>query len=93
MLFQNDSVTSMLCRMVGVLGPFPPSMLARGRHSAKHFTPDCMLYERVKAPGGRGHMHTCLHPKMTSLRHRLHVDDEVRARAERLGRARAVLRR
>jgi hypothetical protein len=25
-LFQNDSVTSMLCRMVGVLGPFDPKV-------------------------------------------------------------------
>jgi len=36
-LFQNDSVPSMLARIIGIFGPFPADMLARGRHAHKYF--------------------------------------------------------
>ena len=36
-LFQNDSLPSMLARIIGIFGPFPADMLARGRHAHKYF--------------------------------------------------------
>lgn len=37
-LFQNDSVQSMLARMIGILGPFPEELLLFGRDVPKYFT-------------------------------------------------------
>ena len=34
-LFQNDSVAAMLARISAIVGPFPETILARGRHSHK----------------------------------------------------------
>ena len=36
-LFQNDSVPSMLARISGICGPFPREMLQTGRHAHKYF--------------------------------------------------------
>jgi len=44
-LFRNDSVQTMLCRMMGLKGAFPSHMLASGRDSLKYFTPQGMVYE------------------------------------------------
>ena len=35
-LLQNDSVVTMLARMIGILGAVPPPMLARGRDVPKY---------------------------------------------------------
>jgi len=70
-LFQNDSLATMLARIVGILGPFPQRMLERGRHTHKFFVGDTP-YER-DASGA-----ICLlRPKPSSLRHRLHSDDKL----------------
>lgn len=37
-LFQNDSLVTLLARVVGILGPFPNRMLANSRHVGKYFT-------------------------------------------------------
>ena len=71
-LFQNDSVPSMLSRIVGILGPFPEGMLQRGRHAHKYFLPNGAVYERDAA-----NRPCLLEPKMSPLRHRLHTDDEL----------------
>ena len=71
-LFQNDSVPSMLSRIVGILGPFPDGMLQRGRHAHKYFLPNGAVYERDAA-----NRPCLLEPKMSPLRHRLHTDDEL----------------
>ena len=70
-LFQNDSVPSMLARIIGIFGPFPADMLARGRHAHKYFA-NGVVFERDRH--GRVEL---LQPKPSPLRHRLHTDDEL----------------
>ena len=66
-LFQNDGVASMLARCVGVLGPFDPALLRRGRHAAKFFTKSGLIYERDERSGEL----RVFEPKRTTLRARL----------------------
>jgi serine/threonine protein kinase len=51
-LFPNDSVQTLLARVVGLFGPFPDSLLRRGRFAHKFFTADRLVYERPGQPGG-----------------------------------------
>lgn len=66
-LFQNDSVPTMLSRITGILGPFPESVLSNGRDSGKYFTLSNIVYER----DDEGNFHL-IFPKKTNLRSRLH---------------------
>ena len=66
-LFQNDSVATMLSRITGILGPFPESILANGRDTGKYFTLSNIVYERDD--DGAFHL---IFPKKTDLRTRLH---------------------
>jgi len=61
----------MLARISGILGPFPPEMLMRGRHAHKYFV-EGVVYEQDRS--GKNHL---LQPRITSLRKRLHTDDEL----------------
>ena len=70
-LFQNDSVAAMLARITSIVGPFPETMLLRGRHAHKYFV-DGMVYER-----DRTGLPYLLRPKATSLAARTHTDDEL----------------
>ena len=70
-LFQNDSIASMLSRISAIVGPFPEHMAADARHAGKYFV-DGMVYER----DGNGTPYV-LKPKPTSLRARCHTDDEL----------------
>ena len=70
-LFQNDSVAAMLARISSIVGPFPETMLLRGRHAHKYFV-DGMVYER-----DRTGLPYLLRPKATSLAARTHTDDEL----------------
>jgi hypothetical protein len=45
-LFQNDSLATLLARVVGILGPIDPALLAKGKDTHKFFTKNHMLYER-----------------------------------------------
>lgn len=56
-LFQNDSLAAMLARIIGILGPFPRKMLARGRHTHKFFR-NGDVFEREN---GKTYL---LHPKV-----------------------------
>jgi len=47
-LFQNDSVQTMLARIQGVLGPFPEESLGRAKDTARYMTPNNIVYERVR---------------------------------------------
>ena len=47
-LFQNDSVQTMLARIQGILGPFPEKSLSAARDTAKYMTPNNIVYERVR---------------------------------------------
>ena len=68
-LFQNDSIATMLARLVAILGPFPAEMIDEGRHASSFFSNN-EIYEIDES----GHLHI-LKPKETSLYHRLHTDD------------------
>ena len=66
-LFQNDSVPTMLSRITGILGPFPETVLSNGRDTGKYFTLSNIVYERDD--DGSFHL---IFPKKTNLRSRLH---------------------
>lgn len=66
-LFQNDSLASLLARCVGIVGPFDPRLLARGRYSSRFFTRSGLVYERDKDTGA---LHV-LQPKKSTLASRL----------------------
>jgi serine/threonine protein kinase len=66
-LFQNDSVATMLSRIIGILGPFPEPVLTKGRDTGKYFTLSSVVYERDD--DGSFHL---IFPKKTNLRNRLH---------------------
>mmetsp|Transcript_15167 Transcript_15167/g.27463 ORF Transcript_15167/g.27463 Transcript_15167/m.27463 type:complete len:1219 (-) Transcript_15167:76-3732(-) len=51
--FQNDSIVSMLSRIESICGPFPRHMIAKGRQSARFFTPSGLLYESVASEAGQ----------------------------------------
>ena len=68
-LFQNDSIASMLCRIEGILGPYPQFMLDTGPESAKYFNLAGIVYERNEEEGS----FSLLYPKKTTLRARLHL--------------------
>jgi serine/threonine protein kinase len=68
-LFQNDSVPTMLSRITGILGSFPPHVLINGKDSGKYFTLSNIVYERDE--DGSFHL---IFPKKTMLSSRLHLD-------------------
>ena len=76
-LFQNDSLASLLARCVGILGPVDPELLARGRYSSRFFTRNGLVYERDKDTGA---LHV-LQPKKTTLAARLGFDPAKMAEA------------
>ncbi len=49
-LFPNDSVQTLLARMIGLLGPIPDSMLHRGRYTHRFFTSERIVFERAIDP-------------------------------------------
>lgn len=71
-LFQNDSLATLLARVVGILGPIDPEVLAKGRDTHKYFTKNHMLYERNQETDQLEY----LIPKKTSLSHRLPMGDQ-----------------
>jgi len=66
-LFHNESVPTLLARIVAVLGPFDREMLKKARYAHNFFTKDCSLYEKHDSVPG----FTFLKPKHTTLRSRL----------------------
>merc|ERR1712070_417727 len=72
-LFQNDSIQTLLARIIGIVSPVPRVMLEEGRYTEKYFTKNYTLFEKV---ADRADKYAFLYPKKTSLRHRMHCDDE-----------------
>jgi serine/threonine protein kinase len=70
-LFQNQSVPTMLIRMTSILGPVPVNMLLLGTAVNKYFLSGKMVFERTGAKGTV----TIMRAKKTSIKHRLHSDD------------------
>mmetsp|Transcript_68350 Transcript_68350/g.193685 ORF Transcript_68350/g.193685 Transcript_68350/m.193685 type:complete len:753 (+) Transcript_68350:41-2299(+) len=83
-LFQNDSVQSLLARVVGIIGPIPRAMMAAGRFVPQYFTQDGRLYreipvspeEAASTPPELQQRIQLLLPKRSSLRQRMRTDDE-----------------
>ncbi|KAF8057645.1 FUM1 [Scenedesmus sp. PABB004] len=71
-LFQNDSLATLLVRLEGILGPLPGWMVSTGRYGHRFYTRGRQIYERNKATG----RYEVLVPKRTSLRHRVPGGDE-----------------
>ncbi|KAG0591862.1 hypothetical protein KC19_1G207200 [Ceratodon purpureus] len=71
-LFQNDSLATLLARVVGILGPIDPELLGKGRDTHKFFTKNHTLYERNQDSDQLEY----LVPKKTSLSHRLPMGDQ-----------------
>lgn len=75
-LFQNDSVQSLLARILGIIGDIPYHLMTRGRYVPQYFTQDGQLYQEIEGDpspdlGRRLHL---LVPKRTSLRQRMRTD-------------------
>ncbi|KAH7434993.1 hypothetical protein KP509_06G044100 [Ceratopteris richardii] len=71
-LFQNDSLATLLARVIGIIEPMTPDMILNGKEAHKYFTRNLMLYERNQET----HKLEYLLPKKTSLRHRLPAGDQ-----------------
>lgn len=77
-LFQNDSVQSLLARILGIIGDFPYHLMTRGRYVPQYFTQEGQLYQELDGPAcpERGRRLHLLVPKRTSLRQRMRTDSE-----------------
>mmetsp|Transcript_111146 Transcript_111146/g.314586 ORF Transcript_111146/g.314586 Transcript_111146/m.314586 type:complete len:647 (-) Transcript_111146:51-1991(-) len=75
-LFQNDSVQSLLARIIGIVGEFPYHIMTRGRSVPQYFTQDGQLYQEIDghACAARGRRLHLLVPKKTSLKQRMSTD-------------------
>lgn len=71
-LFQNDSLATLLARVVGIIGPIVPDMIFKGREAHKYFTKKLRLYERNQDSNKLEY----LVPKRSSLSHRLPTGDQ-----------------
>eukprot|EP01128_Nolandella_sp_AFSM9_P004536 TRINITY_DN2048_c0_g1_i1.p1 TRINITY_DN2048_c0_g1~~TRINITY_DN2048_c0_g1_i1.p1 ORF type:complete len:896 (-),score=188.53 TRINITY_DN2048_c0_g1_i1:165-2720(-) len=71
-LFQNDSVATLLARVHGTIGPVPSALIKRGRYAHKYYTDDYRLFEANK----KGAIQLLQTPK-TSLSTRIGSQDEL----------------
>jgi len=71
-LLQNDSIPTLLARIIGIIGPFPRELLEEGRYTDKYFTRNYTLYEKIPDSNN----YAFLYPKKTSLQHRMHCSDD-----------------
>jgi serine/threonine protein kinase len=60
--------TWMFVYVTGILGPFPPHVLNRGKETPKYFTQANFVYERTDQG------FTMIYPKRTTLPRRLHLE-------------------
>lgn len=77
-LFQNDSVQSLLARILGIIGEFPYHLMTRGKYVPQYFTQDGQLYQEIEGPAcaERGRRLHLLVPKKTSLWQRMRTDNK-----------------
>ena len=86
-LFQNDSIQSMLARIIGICGPIPNWMYEKGKLVNDFFTKEKLLYmepnatdnnesENQTQPQEKGKKVHILVPKRSSLRKRIRTDNE-----------------
>ncbi len=88
-LFQNDSLPTMLARIQGILGPYPEHMLREGREASKFFNSAGVVYDRIPVDGGDAESYVLVYPKNTTLRRRLQIfsmpDDQLSSPASTHG--------
>mmetsp|Transcript_15756 Transcript_15756/g.23682 ORF Transcript_15756/g.23682 Transcript_15756/m.23682 type:complete len:717 (-) Transcript_15756:295-2445(-) len=70
-LFQNDSISTMLARIDGIVGPYPEYMLEEGREAPRFYSNSGVFYDRIGEEGET--VVSLIYPKKTSLRRRLHL--------------------
>lgn len=86
-LFQNDSIQSMLARIIGICGPFPDWMFEKGKLANDFFTKEKLLYmepnennsslnQSIHINTGKSKKIHILVPKRSSLRKRLRTSDD-----------------
>ena len=86
-LFQNDSIQSMLARIIGICGPIPNWMYEKGKLVNDFFTKEKLLYMEPNAtdnnesmnqtsPPEKGKKVHILVPKRSSLRKRIRTNNE-----------------
>ncbi|KAL0221237.1 hypothetical protein RCL1_001091 [Eukaryota sp. TZLM3-RCL] len=74
-LFLNDTIQTLLARIIGIIGPIPSEMIVRSKYGSKFFTGDFWLYDRILSERS-GNVHTfVLVPKKTDLSQRLRCSD------------------
>jgi len=75
-LFQNNSIQSMLARILGIIGPVPQRMMTTGRFVPQYFTQDGQLYMQVQSQvdGASSEIHLFF-PKKSSLKQRMRTED------------------
>jgi len=71
-LFLNDSIPTLLARILGIIGLFPKKMM-KGQYVKEYFTPDNRLFEKDETTGEFYY----LYPKKTNLQARLKTDDQL----------------
>mmetsp|Transcript_11201 Transcript_11201/g.26422 ORF Transcript_11201/g.26422 Transcript_11201/m.26422 type:complete len:575 (-) Transcript_11201:147-1871(-) len=71
-LFQNDSLATLLARVVGILGSIDENLLLQGRYTHRFFTKHKILYDRM-ADEDRSLVY--IFPKRSTLKHRLGTED------------------
>ena len=85
-LFQSDSVHSLLARVIGIIGPIPEWMYEKGTNSSGMFCPEKLLFMEAEAVNdsnpnisttstGKKKMHVIV-PKRTLIKNRLHCEDK-----------------
>ena len=85
-LFQSDSVHSLLARVIGIIGPIPEWMYKKGSNVNGMFCEEKLLFMEAEAVNdtntnisttsvGKKKMHVIV-PKRTLIKNRLHCDDE-----------------
>jgi len=72
-LFSNTSIQTMIARIIAICGDIPDKMIHEGRYTRKFFSKQYVLYEKEKRTGRINF----LIPKKTSLKARLHTDDDL----------------
>lgn len=73
-LFLNDTIQTILARIMAICGPIPRHVIAAGKQSHEYFTRSMRLYETVTDQFGYRSV-TLLAPRRTSLRARTGVSD------------------
>jgi len=78
-LFQNESVVTLLARIIGIIRRFPYHMMSRGRYVPQFFTQDGQLYQELDDASqcqAKGRRVRLLVPKKTSLWQRMRTNDQ-----------------